>query len=111
MGSEFQTETLPGFPKHFDDLVDASLTSVSIRRDFGSPECQRRSDYAPKRARLDALLAGRVDDRLTRFVWLLQFEVDGDSSGAARLLDRLAFLQGLELSPDALSGNPPHPPA
>ena len=44
-------------------------------------------------------------------IWLRQFEVDGDSSGAARLLDRLAFLQGLELSPDALSGNPPHPPA
>ena len=47
------------------------------------------------RARLDALLTEMVDDRLTRFVWLRQFEVGGNSAAAVRLLERLA--EGINL--------------
>ena len=60
------------------------------------------------RVRLDALLTEMVDDRLTRFVWLRQFEVGGNSAAAVRLLERLEFLQDIELSPVLLSDIPPH---
>ena len=60
------------------------------------------------RVRLDALLTEMVDDRLTRFVWLRQFEAGGNSAAAVRLLERLEFLQNIELSPDVLTKIPPH---
>ncbi len=58
--------------------------------------------------RLDALLTEIVDGKVSRFVWLRQFEVGSNSAGASRLLDRLEFLQGLGLSPDILDSIPPH---
>ena len=57
---------------------------------------------------LDTLLHEMVDVRLTRFVWLRQFEPGGNSADARRLLDRLEFLQGLRFSEDVLAGVPPH---
>ena len=60
------------------------------------------------RSRLDALLTEMVDGNISRFIWLRRFEAGGNSAGAARLLDRLEFLQGLNLSPDLLAGVPPH---
>ena len=53
-------------------------------------------------------MAELIDERITRFVWLRQFEVGGNSSDACRLLDRLELLQGLNLKPDILDGIPPH---
>ncbi|MFV1635854.1 MULTISPECIES: Tn3 family transposase [Phaeobacter] len=58
--------------------------------------------------RLDALLTEMVDDKISRFVWLRQFEVGSNSAGASRLLDKLEFLQALGLSPDILDGIPPY---
>ncbi|MES0865010.1 DUF4158 domain-containing protein, partial [Ruegeria sp. SCPT10] len=58
--------------------------------------------------RLDALLTEIVDGKVSRFVWLRQFEVGSNSAVASRLLDRLEFLQGLGVSPDILDGIPPH---
>ena len=58
--------------------------------------------------RLDALLTEIVDGRISRFVWLRQFEVGSNSAGASRLLDRLEFLQTLGLSSDIMDGIPPH---
>ena len=49
-----------------------------------------------------------VDDRVTRFVWLRQFEVGGNSAAAVRLLERLEFLQTIDLSPVVLTDIPPH---
>ena len=60
------------------------------------------------RTRLDVLLNEMVDDRLTRFVWLRQFDVGSNSAAAVRLLERLEFLQDLELPADVLSEIPPH---
>ena len=60
------------------------------------------------RARLDALLVDMVDSHLSRFVWLRQFEPGKNSADVNRLLDRLAFLKNLELSPDILADIPPH---
>ena len=60
------------------------------------------------RMRLDALLTEMVDDRVTRFVWLRQFEVGGNSAAAVRLLERLEFLQTIDLSPAVLTDVPPH---
>lgn len=57
---------------------------------------------------LDALLTEMVDGKVSRFVWVRQFEVGSNSAGASRLLDRLEFLQRLKLSPDTLDGIPPH---
>ena len=57
---------------------------------------------------LDALLTEIVDGKVSRFVWLRQFEVGSNSAGASRLLGKLEYLQGLELSPDILDGIPPH---
>ena len=58
------------------------------------------------RARLDALPAEEVAGRLSRFVWLRQFEVGRNSADINRLLDRLEFLEGLGLSPEVLAGVP-----
>ena len=60
------------------------------------------------RARLDALLTETVDERLTRFVWLRQFEVGSNSAAAIRLLERLEFLRDMDLSLDVLSDIPAH---
>lgn len=60
------------------------------------------------RVSIDTLLSEQVDDRLSRFVWLRQFEVGNNSTGANRLLDRLAFLQDFNLSPDLFEGVPAH---
>jgi hypothetical protein len=60
------------------------------------------------RDKLDALLSEDVDGRVSRFVWLRQFEVGKNSADANRLLDRLEFLQGLGLAAAALDGVPPH---
>ena len=49
-----------------------------------------------------------VDDRLTRFVWLRQFEVGGNSAAAVRMLERLEFLQNIDLSPVVVTEIPPH---
>ncbi len=59
-------------------------------------------------AKLDALLSEEVDGHVTRFVWLRQSEVGQNSADVNRLLDRLEFLQNLELDGEALSGVPPH---
>ncbi|MGJ8624137.1 MAG: Tn3 family transposase [Yoonia sp.] len=60
------------------------------------------------RVSIDTLLSEQVDDRLSRFVWLRQFEVGNNSAGANRLLDRLAFLQDFDLSPDLFESVPAH---
>jgi TnpA family transposase len=52
------------------------------------------------RSELDALLSEQVDGRLSRFVWLRQFEVGNNSAAANRLLDRLDVLRGLDLPPN-----------
>ena len=57
------------------------------------------------RERLDALLTETVDERLTRFVWLRQFEGGSNSAAAIRLLERLEFLRDMELSPGHAVGN------
>lgn len=60
------------------------------------------------RSRLDALLTEMVDGKVSRFIWLRQFEVGQNSAGASRLLDRLEFLQALGVPPAILEGVPPH---
>lgn len=60
------------------------------------------------RKRLDSLLTEIVGGNVTRFIWLRQFEVGNNSAGASRLLDRLEYLQALNLSPVILSNIPPH---
>lgn len=59
-------------------------------------------------AQLNALLEEQIDGRLTRFIWLRQFEAGGNSSDMNKLLDKLAFLQSLNLSLDLLADIPPH---
>jgi len=60
------------------------------------------------KAQLDALLSEIVDDRVSRFIWLRQFEVGKNSADINRLLDRLEFLQGIGVPPDVLDSVPPH---
>ncbi|MEX7005980.1 DUF4158 domain-containing protein, partial [Pseudomonas aeruginosa] len=60
------------------------------------------------REQLLALLEETADDRVTRFVWLRQFEPGSNSSSANRLLDRLEYLQRVDLPEDLLAGVPAH---
>jgi TnpA family transposase len=76
---------------------------------------ERRIDSAivarldePLKAHLDGLLSEMVEGKVSRFVWLRQFEVGQNSADVTRLLDRLEFLQEMTLSPDILFGIPPH---
>jgi hypothetical protein len=52
------------------------------------------------------LLEDTVDGRVTRFVWLRQFEVGANSAAANRLMDRLEYLQRFDLPADLLDGVP-----
>ena len=79
---------------------------VAAERRIESRIATRLDDQTKER--LDALLTEIVDGKVSRFVWLRQFEVGGNSAGAARLLDRLEFLQALGLSPDILDSIPHH---
>lgn len=49
-----------------------------------------------------------IDDRLTRFSWLRQFEPGNNSAVANRLMDRLEFLQRIDLPHGFLEGIPAH---
>lgn len=60
------------------------------------------------RERLDALLFELVDGKRTRFVWLRQFQIGNNSAAAGRLLDRLEYLQGIEIAPSIIADVPPH---
>ena len=60
------------------------------------------------RATLDKLLAEEVDGRVSRFIWLRQFEVGKNSADMNRQLERLEFLQGIALSPEILADIPAH---
>ncbi len=62
----------------------------------------------PIREQLLALLEETVDDRVTRFVWMRQFEPGSNSAAANRLLDRLEYLQRVDLPEDLLAGVPAH---
>lgn len=70
----------------------------------------RIADHLDDTARqaLSALLDEMVDDRITRFVWLRQFEPGSNSAKANRVLDRLEFLQRLDLPDDILEDIPAH---
>ena len=60
------------------------------------------------RMRLDALLTDGAGGAVTRFVWLRQFEIGRNSADMNRLLDRLEYLQTLELDRGILADVPPH---
>lgn len=79
---------------------------VAAERSIESRIATRLDDQTKER--LDALLTEIVDGKVSRFVWLRQFELGSNSAGASRLLDRLEFLQGLGVSPDILEDIPPH---
>lgn len=58
------------------------------------------------RIRLNALLSEDVDGRLSRFIWLRQFEVGKNSADINRLLDRLECLQDIALPQAVLDDIP-----
>lgn len=60
------------------------------------------------RERLNTLLNEMFEGNVSRFVRLRQFEVGNNSAGASRLLDRLKFLQALDMSPEILADVPHH---
>ena len=60
------------------------------------------------RNRLNSLLSEDVEGRISRFIWLRQFEVGRNTADLNRQLDRLEFLQAIGLSPEILNDIPPH---
>jgi hypothetical protein len=60
------------------------------------------------RKRMVALLTETMPGNISRLVWLRKFEVGNKSTAASRLLDRLEFLQGLNLPTAVLKGVPVH---
>lgn len=79
---------------------------VTIERDVETQIANRLDQN--DRANLDALISEQIDGRLSRFVWLRQFEVGGNSADMNRLLDRLDFLQALHIDPAVIDDTPPH---
>jgi len=79
---------------------------VAAERRIESRIAARADDQMKER--LDAMLTEMVDGKVSRFVWLRQFEVGHNSAGASRLLDRLEFLQALAMPPGILEDVPPH---
>ena len=63
---------------------------------------------AAARTALDGLLSETLETRVTRFVWLRQFEPGNNAAVAGRLLDRLEFLQRLGLSERIIEDIPSH---
>ena len=70
-------------------------------------ESPSRLDTAMRMA-LDGLLSETLEGRVTRFVWLRQFEPGNNAAVAGRLLERLEFLQGLGLCEQIIEGVPAH---
>lgn len=60
------------------------------------------------KAKLNGLLNEDADSRISRFIWLRQFEVGKNSADINRQLDRLEFLQRIGLSPAVLDDIPAH---
>ena len=60
------------------------------------------------RTTLDGLLTETLEGRVTRFVWLRQFEPGNNAAVAGRLLERLEFLQRLGLSERIIEDIPAH---
>jgi TnpA family transposase len=58
--------------------------------------------------KLDALLTDKINDKLTRFVWLRQFDAGKNSADVSRLLDRLDYLKAFAIPVSILDGIPPH---
>ncbi len=99
-----QTKTvLPGISVIERLCADAL---VAAERQIDSTIVARLEE--PMKARLDALLTDMVEGKVSRFVWLRQFEVGQNSADVGRLLDRLEVLRGLNVSTDILAGVPPH---
>lgn len=82
-----------------DALVDAERKIETRIADRLAPDARQQ---------LLHLLEDTVDDRVTRFVWLRQFEPGANSAAANRLLDRLEYLRNLDLPEDLLAGVPAH---
>jgi len=94
---------LPGISvveRHYADALVAAERRVEAR-------IAARLD-AKMRAQLDSLLAEEVDGRVSRFIWLRQFEVGKNSADINRQLDRLEFLQRIALPPAILDDVPAH---
>jgi TnpA family transposase len=99
-----RTRTILPAPSTIERLCADAL--VDAERKIETRIADRLASDA--RQRLLRLLEDTVDDRVTRFVWLRQFEPGANSSAANRLLDRLEYLQHLDLPDDLLAGVPAH---
>jgi len=75
-----------------------------VKRIFSAPSPRSRT----RGTLTDTLLSEQVDDRLSRFVWLRQFEVGNNSAKANRLLDRLEFLQQIKMPKNLFDDVPEH---
>ena len=60
------------------------------------------------RTKLDGLLVEKVNETLTRFVWLRQFDAGKNSADVSRLLDKLDYLKAFEIPVSILDNIPPH---
>lgn len=58
--------------------------------------------------KLNALVSDTIDGRLTIHGWLKRFEIGNNSADASRLLDKLEYLQKLDISSSLLEGIPSH---
>lgn len=94
---------LPGLSvieRHCADALVAAEQRIEAR-------IAARLDLEMK-AKLNGLLNEDADSRISRFIWLRQFEVGKNSADINRQLDRLEFLQRIGLSPAVLDDIPAH---
>jgi hypothetical protein len=79
---------------------------VAAERQIETRIFDRLSDVM--KTQLDTFLTENVGGHVSRFIWLRQFEVGKNSADINRLLDRLEFLQSIELPSGMFDSIPPH---
>jgi len=99
-----------------DDLIDYAIREETRNEHLATlREIYGYKMFTSQRSRdlntwltSEAEIARSNEGLAKRFVWLRQFEAGQNSADANRLLDRLEFLQDLNLDPAIFDGVPPH---
>jgi TnpA family transposase len=115
------TETNEGMVRSFVEecrrrqIIQPGITTIERLCADALVAAERRIDIrittrlgSRMRNSLDNLLSETVDGRLSRFIWLRQFEVGQNTAHMNRLLDRVDFLKEIGLKPEILEDIPPH---
>lgn len=87
-------------------VIERLCADAKVAADRSIIECIYSALDTRMKKHLDALLDETVDGRLTVYAWLKRFEIGHNSADATRLLERLEYLQELDIPASVLDGIP-----